>query len=103
MKNSNRLYSFLLKLLSIVESVTLPLIKTFLNTTVGQGFLSKVFGWIVDKAWDEVAEPFFKIIIVRVGYAYDVKQGKILITKLSEAEANNDQDTYDSTVDDIFS
>lgn len=100
---SNRFYNLLLKIFSVFEHVFLTLLKAYLNTVVGQNFFKKAVNYAVDKAWDEVVEPFMKVALVRAGYSYDVKQGKVLIEKLKQAEEANDQDTYDSTVDDILS
>lgn len=46
--------------------------------------------------------PFMEVVLVRAGYSYDVKNGKVLIEKLHKAEEDNDEESYNSTVDDIL-
>lgn len=100
---SDTFYKVITKVSEIIEGVFLNILKAYLNTVAGQSFFKRFINFAVDNGYEYLLEPFVEAAVVRAGYKYDVQQGKILITKLHEAEAGNDQDTYDSTVDDILS
>lgn len=100
---SNSFYNLLSKLYSFVETIFLTVLKTYLNTFVGQAFLHRIINFTVDKLNHEIINPLMTIVLVRAGYSYDVSQGEVLISKLKQAEEDNDASTYDSTVDDILS
>lgn len=103
MSPSDRFYSILKKVLSIFETILLAVTKAWLNTQIGQGFLRKVVGWMVDKLYDESLKPFLDVLLVRIGYRYDVKEGQILIQRLRDAKESGNVEDYNSTVDDILS
>lgn len=100
---SNYFYNMLTKIYSVIEALFIACVKAYLNTYIGQAFLSKFINYAVDKFRDEIINPLMTIVLVRVGYSYDVSQGRVLIEKLKTAEENSDASTYDSTVDDILS
>lgn len=99
---SDKFYNILTKIWEAVEKFLAVFLKSYLNTLVGQGSLKKVINFAVDNLFEEVVNPFMEVALVRAGYKYDVKNGKILIEKLNKAEEENDATTYDSTVDDIL-
>lgn len=101
-KTSEEFYKFLQKILGVFEGLFLAALKAYLNTQVGQGFLKKVVGWLVDKLYDQTIHPILEVLLVRVGYRYDVQEGKILIKRLKQAEESGNDSEYDSTVDDIL-
>lgn len=96
---SETFYNFLQKSFTIVESIVLDIFKTWLNTQIGQGFLKRYVNWLVDHGYEETLQPVFETLLVRAGYKKDVRDGKIFIERLKEADNAED---YDSTVDDIL-
>jgi hypothetical protein len=100
-RSSDEYYKFLQKILSVFSFVFLGVLKSFLNTQIGQGFLKKVVNWLADTLYDEAVKPALEVLLVRVGYKYDVKEGKVLIERLKQAEESGNATDWDSTVDDI--
>lgn len=101
--NSEKFYALLQKIGSVFEDLFLVALKAYLNTTIGQGSLKKLINWLADKMYDETAKPILEVLLVRLGYMYDVKDGKVLIERLKKAEETGNASDWDSTVDDINS
>lgn len=99
--SSDKFYKFLQKILNVFNLVAKSFAKTYLNTVVGQGTLKKVVNWLVDNAYDQSVKPMLEILLVRVGYAYDVREGKIFIERLKEARESGNAQDWNTTVDDI--
>lgn len=101
-KSSEAFYKFLQKILAGVNIAVLGAIKAYLNTQVGQGSLKKIVNWLAENAYEQTVGPILEVLIVRVGYTYDVRQGQIFIERLKQAEESGNASDYDSTVDDIL-
>jgi len=78
-------------------------LKKLLGTAAAGGFKVWLIKYIVTELYDEIAEPLIKMALNHAGYIYDKNAGKIHISRLKKARADHDQETYDSTSDDIFS
>jgi hypothetical protein len=102
-RSSEEFYKLLQKILLVFEKVFLTVVKSYLNTVVGQGFLKKVVNWMADKLYEETFKPVLEIMLVRAGYKYDVRDGEIFIERLKKAEESGNASDYDSTIDDILS
>jgi hypothetical protein len=102
-KTSESFYKFLQKLLSVFELILLGAVKAYLNTQVGQSTLRKAVNWLVDNTYEQTFQPLLETLLVRISYKHDVKDGKIFIKRLKEAEEQGNEDDWDSTVDDINS
>lgn len=100
--SSDKFYNLLTKIWAFVEKFLAAFLKSYLNSVVGQGTLKKIIDFTVDNLMEEVVNPFMEVVLVRAGYSYDVKNGKVLIEKLHKAEEDNDEESYNSTVDDIL-
>lgn len=66
------------------------------------GFRAWLIKYIVTELFEEIAEPLIKASFRRMGYLYDRAGGKIQVKKLNEAREDNNEDSYNSSVDDIF-
>lgn len=99
---SDQFYKFLQKILAVFEVLFLAAVKAYLNTAVGQGTLKKSVNWLADKLYDQTVDPILEVLLVKVGYRYDVKEGQVLIERLKKAEESGNASDYDRTVDDIL-
>lgn len=98
---SDKFYSTLQKVWSILEQALLTGVKAYLNTTLGQGTLAKLINWFVPKLEDATIRPLVQAAMVEAGYAFDVHQGRVLIEKLKKAQGDGNASDYDRTIDDI--
>lgn len=98
---SDQFYKFLQNGLSIGEDIGLKVLKAYLNTQIGQGFLKKIVNWVVDEVYAADVKPLLDVLLVRIGYGYDVHEGKVLIKRLKEARESGDVQDWNSTIDDI--
>lgn len=81
-------------------------VKIALKKILGSAMAGGIKGWlikfIVENLFEELAEPLIKYAFRRMGYLYQRTKGEILVKKLRKAQNDNDQDAYDSTIDDII-
>ena len=83
------------------RAVKAALLKVLGSAAVG-GFRARIITWFIkDIIFDKKLRPLMRKVFSSIGYVFDEIDGHIKIGKLEEAEANNDQVTYDNTVDDI--
>lgn len=83
------------------EAVKLA-IKKILGSAMAGGFKVWVIKFVVEELFEEIAEPLIKYAFRRMGYLYNRERGKILVKRLNDAQDSNDQDEYNSTIDDIL-
>jgi hypothetical protein len=100
---SEQRYKVLQKIGKVVEDLSLIALKAYLNTQIGQGMLRKFVNWIAEKLFNEAAKPILEVLLIKVGYVLDVKEGQVLIERLKKAEESGNETDYNSTVDDILS
>ena len=78
-------------------------VKKLLGTSTG--IIGGVKGWLIKYAitelFEEVVEPVIKLAIRKGLLVYDKVDGKIKLKKLEKAKEENDEATYNSTIDDI--
>lgn len=101
-QSSESFYKFLQKIYGIFETAFLAAIKVYLNTQLGQGSLKKIVNWLADNLYEQTMKPILEILLVRVGYKYDVREGQVFIERLKKAEEEGNAEDYNSTVDDIL-
>jgi len=101
MKSEKR-YQLVKKVLEWVEANLERLAIAFINTKLGQGFLTKIVSWFVGKAFDKTITPIFQSIAVNIGYRFDVREGHILLLKIKTASEANDEQAYNDAVDDLL-
>lgn len=100
--SSDQFYKLLSKITGFLSQFAEAFIKSYLNTQIGQGVLKRVIDFTVEKLFDEVVDPVLKVALVKIGYRYDVHQGKRLIEKLHRAEEEGNAEDYDNTTDVIL-
>lgn len=84
------------------KAVKAALLKIIGNATIG-GFRAKIIAWLIRNIiFDKYLEPLMRDIFSSIGYQFDRIEGKVKISKLKKAEADNDQGAYDDAVDDIL-
>lgn len=88
---------------ALQNAVKTLLKKIFKSASFGgiKGWLIKIF--VKEVLIDKAIEPGVKAAFREVGYIYHVNKGKILISKLNQAQNDNNQTDYDNTMDDILS
>lgn len=102
MKSSDKFYKLLQKFLSVFEALFLAVVKAYLNTQIGQGFLKKVVGYMVDKLYAETVDPLLEVLLVKIGYRHDVREGQVFVERLKKAQESGNATDYNSATDDIF-
>lgn len=75
-------------------------IKLFLKTGAGTGFRAWLVTFVATELYEEVGRPVAQAVLVEVGYAMDIVDGRVKLKRLKEATSGED---YDSSVDDILS
>ena len=101
MKSEKR-YQLIKKAFQWVDDNLERLTIAFINTKIGQGFLSKIVSWFVKKVFDKSVSPVFKAIAVEIGYRLDVRDGHVLLLKLKKASEENDEQAYNDAIDDLL-
>ena len=76
-------------------------IKKILGTAAVGGIKGWIIKIIVTELFEEVAEPLIKLALRKGFLAYDKIDGSIKIKKLEKAKAENNETSYNSTIDDI--
>lgn len=74
-------------------------LKKFFGAVIS-GPTSFIFTYIFTELFEEIAEPLLKTIFRNMGFTYTRYEGKKLANKIVKSRENNDQDAYDSSVDD---
>jgi hypothetical protein len=77
-------------------------LKKILGTSVATGFKGWLISWVAENFFEEIAEPLIKKSIRGLGYVYLKVEGKVIIKKLDQAQENNDENAYDSAMDDLL-
>ena len=67
-------------------------LKRFL---ISGGIKGWLISFIVEEAFEEIAEPILKAVGRKIGYVIDRVEGSIVINKIEEARDENNQDEYD--------
>tara|TARA_R110000868_G_scaffold87034_5_gene243676 strand:+ start:12997 stop:13329 length:333 start_codon:yes stop_codon:yes gene_type:complete len=75
-------------------------LKTLLKSSTG--FTGWLVAYVAENLFEEFAEPLIKKAVRGVGYIYLKVEGKVIIKKLEQAQGNNDEDAYDSAMDDLL-
>lgn len=83
------------------EFVKLALKKVLGSVTAG-GIKGWIIQYVAENLYEEVFVPFFKFLEDNGMVFYDKKKGSVRYQSLQKAKENNDQDSYDSSVDDIL-
>lgn len=88
---------------ALTNAVKALIKKIFKSASFGgiKGWIIKLF--VKEVLIDKAIEPGVKAAFREIGYIYHVSEGKILISKLNQAQNDNNQNDYDSTIDDILS
>jgi ribosome-binding factor A len=102
-KTSETFYKFLQKLLSVFDVLFLGMVKGYLNTQVGQGFLKKIVNWLAENVYDQTIHVVLEVFIIKAGYKYDVREGKVFIERLKDAQESGNVEDWNDAVDDINS
>ena len=80
-------------------------VKLAIKKILGTAAMGGIKGWIikiiVTELFEEVAEPLIKLALRKGFLAYDKIDGSIKIKKLEKAKAENNETSYNSTIDDI--
>lgn len=76
-------------------------IKKILGTAAVGGIKGWIIKIIVTELFEEVAEPLIKLALRKGFLVYDKIDGSIKIKKLKKAKAENNETSYNSTIDDI--
>lgn len=71
-------------------------LKKFLISGGIKGFL---ISFIVEEAFEEIAEPILKAVGRKIGYLVDRVEGSIVISKIEDARDEHNPENYDSSVD----
>ena len=88
-----------LKTVAVKAAVTL-----FFKKSIPGIFQLKIIKYAVKNIlFDKAITPAVQKIFLELGYSFDVGDGQILIKRLKKASDENNQDDYDSTIDDILS
>lgn len=101
MKSEKR-YQFIKAILKFIEDNLERVAIAFINTKLGQGFLTKIVTWFVGKAFDKTITPIFQSIAVNIGYRFDTKDSHIILLKIKSASEANDEQAYNDAVDDLL-
>jgi cellobiose-specific phosphotransferase system component IIB len=105
--------AFFLSLKNIVKSLlTQEVIVKYLQEKLIKFIIKKMAitaGWqvwlvklITEELVEEIAVPVINIKMAEIGMVYDKKEGKAAVTKISLAEDNEDEDDYDSGLNDLY-
>lgn len=90
--------------LAVLQKETVKLaIKKILGNAVMGGFKVWLVKLIANELFEEIAKPLLQAAFHQAGYLYDRVDGKITAKKITEARENDDEDSYNRHVDDIFS
>jgi hypothetical protein len=93
---------YLLKFLQ--TAVVKAAVKFFFQNAVPGGLKLKVIKYAAKNLlFDKALLPGVQKVFRELGYSFDVGDGIIQIKRLKKASDNNDQDSYDDTIDDILS
>lgn len=68
------------------------LVKKLVGSAAFAGPKAWLIKFIYDYLFDEFAEPLMKYGFRRMGYAYDVQRGKILLKKVNDATGDDWRD-----------
>jgi len=92
-------------LIKYLQTAAVKAAVTFIFKNAISGvFKLKVIKYAVKNIlFDKAITPAIRKIFLDLGYSFDVKDGSILIKRLKKASDENNQDDYDSTIDDILS
>jgi hypothetical protein len=101
MKSEKR-YQLIKKLFGYLEKGIENFLIAFINTKIGQGFLSKIVNWFVRKSLDRTLRPLFQAAAVEIGYRLDVRDGHIILLRINEAREVGNAEDYDNAVDDLL-
>lgn len=93
----SHLFDYLKK--NVAKIAISKLIKSGLKITALKEW---VISLIVDHLYDEIGEPVLKLILNRAEYMANKIDGKLIVTKIKEAQRENDQTSYDHSMDDLL-
>lgn len=99
---SDQFYSWMKQLGALLEQGLISITKAYLNTSLGQGTLAKLIGWLVPKLEEVTLKPLIQAAMVEAGYKFDVHQGRVLVEKIKEAREGGDEAGYDHSTDVIL-
>lgn len=77
-------------------------LKKLLGSAAAGGFKAWAIKFVVNELFEEIAEPLIKVAFVSMGYQFNRLQGEIIVKRIIKAQGENDQQAYDSAIDDIF-
>lgn len=83
------------------QFVRMILLKMF-GKMISGGYKAFIAKLIVEYAFEELALPIIQLGFRKMGYVYHKVEGQIIFKKIEEAKANNDENKYDSAIDDLF-
>jgi hypothetical protein len=78
------------------------MLKKLLGSSMAGGFRAWLVKFIAKNLYDEIAEPLVKAVLRKAHYKYRVREGRVIIKKLEEAEQRGDNEDYDRIVNDLF-
>lgn len=91
---------------SLIKFLKDKLVKTILKKILGSatalGWQAWIIKYFVTEIYDEALAPRIKAIFAQIGFKYNVYKGGIQIERIKEARENDDEEQYNSTIDDIF-
>lgn len=65
-------------------------LKKILGSAVAGGPYAWIVTYIVSELYDEVAKPIIQAAFEKLGYAYEVKKGEIVLRRIENAETNTE-------------
>lgn len=76
-------------------------LRKILGSAVMGGFKAWLVKFVVTELFEHVAQPIILLSLRKGLLFYDKQKGKIQVKKIAKAKEEGDEQTYDSTIDDV--
>jgi len=88
-------------ILDLLKSIAFKAISKKLFGFIVGGFKGFILNFLLDRVFSKALEPFLNLCI-RKGYLLiDKTKGKILVKKFNRAKEENNEEDYNSTIDNL--